>query len=346
MYHVYIILLVQILVVLWPKRLPASALVYFSLTSMALLLGFRDPFYGSDTPTYVEYFLNVESIGEALFGSFFWKAEYTFFFLGGLFSEVYRSPTFIVLGYSLFCNLFLASAILSLRNKFEIDIKFILISILSTSTFYLFEVNVLRQFLAFSIFIFWFSRFYLNSRIFDFSGLIFIVLSLFSHNSIVIFFAIPYAIHFFYQKRWFLIFLIFTVSLYFASYASNKVEAYSQLNFDSSANYPIKAIALFCHLLFISIINYISKIKFNKVLLILWLLYALEIFLSFITGWKAAERLHMYSVLLVIFVTPIYLSRFRRNLHYQSLLLGYYLLCMIYTVFVLNSNSLRLLIRY
>lgn len=346
MYHLYIILGVQLFVLLYSRRLPTGPMVFVSLFFVTITLSLRDPFFGYDTPTYVKYFLSVESLSDALFGRFFWKAEYTFFFLGGVLSKLSSSAFWVVFGFSACCNTLIGLSILKLKNIFGIDPKFILISIMATSTFYLFEVNVLRQFLALSIFLFWFTHFYLTSRFFDLSGLILAILSIFSHNSIIVLFVIPCGIYLFIEKRWFLLSLITLISMFFINYAMLKINAYSTIEFETSANYPIKAIAILCHLSLLTILTKWAKPHEKRILIFLWVSYFVEIFVSIITGWKAAERLHMYNVILALFVTPIYIKKIRSNFIFYVFLLSFYVMCLCYTVFVLTSNSLQLLVRY
>ena len=171
--------------------------LYFSV-----LLSNRDVYSINDAVIYMEYFNEYSDFSSIFTGSYAWKGDYFFFFLGYLFKLFSNDSELYIRTFYFFNTLFyfVLSALLLNRVKVYNYLFFVVFVIVSSSFFFLYG-NVIRQGLAFNLFLMFILVYSSNHGYLRFIiAPLILIAAIFSHKAIIVLIIPVYIVN--YMGRW------------------------------------------------------------------------------------------------------------------------------------------------
>lgn len=206
-------LLLTSMLVKHQSKVISLSLYLLLATYFALVLASRNVYAIDDAVVYMSYFKEYSDFSSIFTGSYSWKGDYFFFFLGYLFKLFSKDPVLYIKTFyfvNTLCFFVLSATIISRCKTHNYLFNFVFI-VVSSSFFFLYG-NVIRQGLAFNLFLL-FLLIYSSPRYYlKFIWLIIItILAFLSHKAIVVLFLPVLFIRFFskFPKPKFIIVVLF-----------------------------------------------------------------------------------------------------------------------------------------
>lgn len=322
----------------------STLISYLSIITFAIVIGLRDVYYGSDTPTYVNYFNEYTTLSN-LFEKFQYKGDYLFFMIGWFVKQITIYPEVYIFFLSFLSIVIFYLSYLKLIKNYICQYKNILLySSFFTSTILLIYANVIRQGLSISLIVLSIYLFSMKK----FKSAFFILLcASFIHKAAFLFFIIL-PIVFIYNISIKKLLFFSVISLIFMKFnllaiiipedffiIGSILSGYANTNFNVD-NLSLKIIVLSISLIYFYLVTTKNKeYYFNKLFKIYLFLYSF-IVISYPFG-KFCERLILYDSILLPILFFMTIKIFKQKM---LMLFFYLIISSLYGIYVINHPSI------